>query len=277
MKTIKKIIISFIFNIKNDKFFSYAFNFLIKYSQGEKIKIVEISDSYILLEDYQGMQLSIARRNRLFTYIGGIKARFNQLANEYKLNLISFEKNDLVIDCGANIGEVGVYLSTEFGVRVYSFEPEKKEFNCLKRNFLKVSNHEKLLLNKALYNKDGYLEYFSKNDTNDSSLIEMKDYVKKNIVPVIKFSTFVKDNNIKSIKLFKLEAEGAEPEILGGIDDFSIIEYISADLGPERGLNNELTVVPVNKILTNNHFELISVSYPRMCFLYKNTKFIAHD
>ena len=46
------------------------------------------------------------------------------------------------------------------------------------------------------------------------------------------------------IKLLKLEAEGAEPEILlGGLDKIHLIDYICADVGPERGLSYETTLV----------------------------------
>ena len=62
------------------------------------------------------------------------------------------------------------------------------------------------------------------------------------------------------IKLLKLEAEGAEPEIVQGIGEkLDLIEYISADLGFER--NRESTFAPVTNYLLERNFEVINI-YP---------------
>ena len=76
------------------------------------------------------------------------------------------------------------------------------------------------------------------------------------------------------IKCLKLEAEGAEPEIIEGLGSkLSLVEYITADLGPERGVNEESTLVPVTNLLLNKGFELVEVQYPRICALFKNKNF----
>ena len=71
---------------------------------------------------------------------------------------------------------------------------------------------------------------------------------------------FIKQNKIKGkkIKLLKLEAEGYEPEILQGCqNNLENIEYISADLGPERGLSNQCTIVEVTNFLICKDFKTI--------------------
>jgi hypothetical protein len=73
------------------------------------------------------------------------------------------------------------------------------------------------------------------------------------------------------IKLFKLDAEGYEPEVLEGCEDiFKNIQYISVDFGNERGVGQENTIVKVNKILQENNFSLIKVGNVRLVGLYKN-------
>ena len=73
--------------------------------------------------------------------------------------------------------------------------------------------------------------------------------------------------------MLKLEAEGAEPEILEGIGDkLRLIEYISADLGFERGANCESTLVPVTNMLLRNNFSLVEVGYSRVVALFKNDR-----
>ena len=87
---------------------------------------------------------------------------------------------------------------------------------------------------------------------------------------------FMIQNKIKGkkIKLLKLEAEGYEPEILQGcINNLENIMYISADIGPERGISNQCTVVEVTNFLVSKGFKIIDFGYPRITALYKNELF----
>jgi hypothetical protein len=73
------------------------------------------------------------------------------------------------------------------------------------------------------------------------------------------------------IRLLKLEAEGAEPEILVGAESvLSRIDYIAADLGPERGLKQEQTATPVINFLLARGFELIDMKFDRVTCLFRN-------
>jgi len=74
--------------------------------------------------------------------------------------------------------------------------------------------------------------------------------------------------------LVKLEAEGSEPEVLQGLGEaLARVEYIAADVGPERGENLETTVVSVTNFLLQRNFELVSMSHSRICALYRNKSF----
>ena len=77
----------------------------------------------------------------------------------------------------------------------------------------------------------------------------------------------------KNIKLFKVEAEGFEPEVIeGAVETLKRTEYLCVDFGSERGVEQENTVIEVNNILLKNNFALIEFSYYRYIGLYKNTK-----
>ena len=76
---------------------------------------------------------------------------------------------------------------------------------------------------------------------------------------------------IDRIKLVKLEAEGAEPEILmGAMSIIDRIDYIVADIGPERGVKSESTLIEVLDILQKNNFEATKFGYNRGILLFKN-------
>ena len=73
------------------------------------------------------------------------------------------------------------------------------------------------------------------------------------------------------IKLLKLEAEGAEPEAIEGCRGIlPRIEYISADVGFERGVEQTNTMAPVTNYLLANGFELVDVGQKRLVALYRN-------
>ena len=76
------------------------------------------------------------------------------------------------------------------------------------------------------------------------------------------------------INIDELEAEGYEPEILNGLDIFTEnIEYISADLGFERGIDQTSTFPQAKNILLKRNFEIISINNQRKVVLFKNLKF----
>ena len=78
----------------------------------------------------------------------------------------------------------------------------------------------------------------------------------------------------KIIKLLKLEAEGHEKEVvLGSLNTLKNIEYISVDFGPEKGTEEENTMVDINEIIIQNNFKLIDFNNQRMIDLYKNKNY----
>ena len=74
------------------------------------------------------------------------------------------------------------------------------------------------------------------------------------------------------IKLLKIEGEGAEPEILEGCRDIlKRVEYISVDVGPERGVAQTSPKNDVITYLVENNFEVILENpYHRVTVLFKN-------
>lgn len=211
----------------------------------------------------------VYRQQGLYAFENGIRNRGEAIGNDYMLNLIKFSNDDLIIDIGANTGDLKIYFDNRnIKIVYYGFEPGNKEFNALKLN-----NSDDCLFNIALGDEDNLKTFFYKPETGDSSLIEMHGFDSKYQVQVKKLATIIEENSIsdKVIKLLKLEAEGFEPEILLGIGKYlNSIMYISADLGFERGFKQETTAPQVLNFLLNNGFEVINMTNGRMCFLFKN-------
>jgi hypothetical protein len=124
--------------------------------------------------------------------------------------------------------------------------------------------------NVGLWHSDGEFDLYLSSAGGDSSFIPPKNFDQQIRSKTIALDSFIKSN----VKLLKLEAEGSEPEVLQGLGKaLSRVEYITADLGPERGENQETTVVSVTNFLLQQNFELVSMSHSRICALYRNKSF----
>lgn len=212
------------------------------------------------------------RKQGLLAFGNGIKQRGIHIGNEYLLDEITFSHNDTIIDIGANTGDLKIYFNNKnIKINYIGFEPGLIEFESLN-----VNNQDGNVFQVALGDKNGQAIFYYKPEFGDSSLVEMDGYSKSYEVEVTKLSTFFQKKSLTDtkIKLVKLEAEGFEPEIISGMENcLENIEYISADLGFERGINQETTAPQVLNFLLNEGFEIIKINGVRFVFLLKNKNF----
>lgn len=173
-----------------------------------------------------------------------------KLGKKYFLDKINFNSGDKIIDCGANVGNLYLYFkSMGINIDYLGIEPSSKEFFCLRKN---IGIHK--ALNQGLWNTKKTITFFVNNKNADSSIIKPKKYDNQVSIQAVPLSEIIDSK----IKLLKLEAEGAEPEILEGAGEkLSMIEYISADLGYERGVSEESTYIPVTNFLLERNFSLV--------------------
>ena len=144
----------------------------------------------------------------------------------------------------------------------YGFEPSIKDFECLKLNV-----ESKNLYQKALWIDKSNKTFYIKSNSADSSIFEINDYESKIDIETINLDSL----KIEKIKLFKVEAEGAEPEVLlGSIETLKNCEYIVVDSGKERGKNKLETTMAVCNLLITNNFKLIDINHERITLLFKN-------
>ena len=207
-------------------------------------------------------------KNRCFwLYRNGISERGKLIYNTYCLQKIKFKEQDIVIDCGANSGDLLIELNNYIKVGNYiAIEPNPIDFEVLKLNC-----KNQVLVNKALGNKNDNLNFYIATSDGDSSIIKPKFYKEIITVEVIKLDDLIKNLNIKKIKLLKIEAEGYEPEVLeGALGIIPICEYIAIDGGYERGQNQEQTFTTITNILLKNNFEIYDINFSWYRALFKN-------
>lgn len=267
----KKECIKFIFSGTNALFvrrFGWFNRVYLKYPI--LLNLTERNTIQLLSTDDSNTQvaLEISKKIRIHRYSKGIDSFLNKLAKQYFLDTIEFREGDTVIDCGANIGEVGLWFKhLQKNIVIHAIEPETAEADACDAN---IYNGKMLTIRKALWKEDGQLSFYSKNSSGDSSLFEQEGFEKKITIQTTTLENLVKDKNIQHIRLLKLEAEGAEPEILIGAEKvLSLIDYITVDCGPERGLAAEPTFIPVYNYLTQRGYQLVDIKFDRVVALFE--------
>tara|TARA_Y100000817_G_scaffold314859_1_gene315592 strand:+ start:2461 stop:3342 length:882 start_codon:yes stop_codon:yes gene_type:complete len=205
---------------------------------------------------------------RILRSVKSYDNNLNRLFESYCLDILDFDSKNLVIDCGANVGELSLALNKKnIDHEYYAFEADQETFDCLNIN---CKNTAASLLNVGLSNEKGTKKFYLDNYGGNSSLTFFgdEDFIEVNSerLDSYKFE--------KNIKLLKIDAEGHEPEVLIGAKEIlNKIEYISIDFGAERGTEEAMTIVPVNELLYNSNFQLIAFSKFRFIGLYKNRNF----
>ena len=201
-------------------------------------------------------------------YSRSVKKRGNVLADSYCLKHVKFSSDDIVIDCGANYGDLFLYLGDKINESNYvALEPSPIEYQCLLNNVPKAR-----VLNLGLSNSNGELDFYLCSESGDSSLVEPKNYTEVVKVSVRTLDSLVDELKIKKCRLLKLEAEGWEPEILDGAKEFiKLCDYVAIDGGLERGVSEEATFPAINNFLLKSGFEMFDINGPSYRALFRKS------
>ncbi len=225
----------------------------------------------IVLVDETGRHHVVCQQTRAlgyknFSMIGRI------VAESYGLDRIPLRNGDVVIDVGANTGDLCLYLgdlAEQQGVRLtyFGIEPGPAEFTCLERN---SSTLQAVLLQVALGESAGLVQLYYTPRTADSSILETPDFEAILDVEMLTLDELMECHlhEDQEVRFLKLEAEGYELEVLqGGSRNLQRVQWIAADLGFERGLEQRATAPEVIPYLLDRGFVLERLTQPS-CIRY---------
>ena len=219
-------IIKFLRNIRYFKFFSHSFQLTIKFVLWISAKfifspfLIFFPKIYFFITRKISQSMSI--NNTLHLPYGKFYCRnfydfwiISPNFEEEVLRYLKISKNEIFIDIGAHIGKYSV-IAAKKCKNVISIEPEKNNFEILKKNVTLNSLKNVILLNCACSDKKGYLKLYISETTGGHSL-ERKGKTYQ-IVETRTLDEILKTYKINSqqIGLIKIDVEGHELKVLKG-------------------------------------------------------------
>jgi hypothetical protein len=128
-----------------------------------------------------------------------------------------------------------------------------------------------LVYKNALWNKKERLKMYSLPNSGDSSIFDMGDSALTFEIDAVRLDQAIDILKYKGVVILKVEAEGAEPEVLEGAEGIlNNVDYVTIDCGPERGVNQEYTFIQTNNIMIKNGFVLKNIKFDRTVSIYYN-------
>lgn len=142
----------------------------------------------------------------------------------YKAYNLDFK--GLCIDVGANDGLFTNYILSQGANKVYSFECDPRALKNLTKSF--YNNSSVIIVDKALWKESQLNMPLSINDDASTVSTMVPDQLERNqrliYIDTLDWNTFIKRYDVDSIKLLKLDIEGAEYEVLKSLSDEQILK-----------------------------------------------------
>jgi FkbM family methyltransferase len=176
----------------------------------------------------------------------------------YDGEIVKVEKNDIVVDIGANYGFFAKYAELKGVKKIYCFEPSIKIFEYLKKN---LQNNTKIILdNSAISNYNGVAN-FSDSFVSAGSRFDDNGYE----VKVKDINDVILNEIPYQIDYLKIDCEGAEYEIFDSINGSSLakVKKIAVEYHDEKSRNTIIEKLEsYNFIINDDKNSIIFSSNP---------------
>lgn len=195
------------------------------------------------------------------SYRRGWPARKARLAAEFGLgDPFPVAPGETVIDIGANVGDFAL-TAAEAGARVFAFDGDPVVVACLKANTADIP--EVTADCAILWKQAGEVTFYSAPDRADSSLFRPPGAgVTAFTAQATTLDALAGRHGIGAVALLKMDAEGAEPEVLeGAAEVLARTRAVAIDTGPER--NGEETGPACAAILRDRGFAILPNPNPK--------------
>ncbi len=188
----------------------------------EKIFDLEINGVSLRVRDFEGSSTPVIVSSEL-------------RKDRYGIESIDFSYGDIVLDIGAHVGIVSLYLGKKFPfLKIYAFEPIPDNYGHFKEN-IKINEVTNVNAYNLAITSDGrdlpmIVNFFDNSGGGTGHLSNMRlpghFYF---TVPSITLKQVFEKHKIEKCKLLKIDCEGSEHEILGDPTTLSRVEYLSGE------------------------------------------------
>lgn len=184
---------------------------------------------------------------------------FNYYQHFYKT-----KKDDVVVDAGANIGHIAIFLSKNVGAngKVYCFEPDK--FNVERLNSNRALNTDlpnNIIIEDLLLWNENILVDFEEAGTVGSSAVWFSDnanIVKKQAVTLDSWAEKVQ---LQRLDFIKMDIEGAEIEALDGCEEVIKKYKPNFAIASYHIVNGERTHIKVEEFFKKINYPFKTVTF----------------
>jgi FkbM family methyltransferase len=208
-----------------------------------------------------GRKIHIASALVWRVYRRGWQNRLERISREFGLgDPFVVGPRDTVLDVGANVGDFSL-AAAAMGAEVHSFDGDPKVVACLERNIVGVPA---IQAHRAiLWKEPGEVTFYSAPDRSDSSLFRPPgEAVTSFTAEATTLDVLAQELGLGEIALLKMDAEGAEPEVLeGGRELLRRTRNVAIDTGAER--LGETTNEACEALLESMGFTLLDPSQRR--------------
>jgi FkbM family methyltransferase len=148
---------------------------------------------------------------------------------------------DTCIDAGSHVGYYSCLFAKLVGQkgRLYSFDANPQACQSTRRNLALNGSYSAEVIHAALGDCNGTVPFHISTDdqTGLSSLAAIPTCEVTISVPSLRLDTFLNERHVDSVRLLKIDVEGAEEIVLNGLGHFlseHIIDYILVECFDER-------------------------------------------
>ncbi len=170
--------------------------------------------------------------------LGGVtKVVMREAAAVYELDDLPLVPGDVVIDIGAHVGIISIYLAKRYpGIRVYAFEPALANWKRLIRNIAANQATGVTPYNWAVTGDGRLVKMMGNPEINSGGMSLVSGIGAGPIISSVTLASIFSNLEINHCALLKIDCEGSEYEILtAGEALLDRVDYLRAEFHQRQG------------------------------------------
>lgn len=240
------------------KFNRTVFNLIPKSSFKERLRGLYYSAYYNIKHfNENGFRVYYSNGHYEFKFEDGVEFKcYYNISDELKRSLPGYlakralRQGDIVIDCGAYIGEFTLYAAKAVGDdgKVVAFEPDPIAYNRLCDNVKLNKLTNVISVNKAVWSSNCNIKFTNDIEGGNTFFFE-KDNIKTANIPVVSIDRYLCGQKIEKADFIKMDIEGAELKALKGAAQTLRDNDVFLSIASYHVINGRKTCFDVERML----------------------------